>query len=68
MPKSPSTSFDPNSAETTLFAALLTAGRRHGMKRDILEDVERKPLNYKMLVLGALIMGSKLAEMTRPLL
>ena len=66
MPQSDSTAFDPRSAETTLFAALLAAGRRYGMKIDILEDVERKPLSYKFLVLGALIMGSKIAERTGP--
>lgn len=66
MPQSDSTAFDPSSVETTLFAALLAAARRYGMKKDILEDVERKPLSYKFLVLGALIMGSKIAERTRP--
>jgi acyl-[acyl-carrier-protein]-phospholipid O-acyltransferase/long-chain-fatty-acid--[acyl-carrier-protein] ligase len=57
--------FDPRSAETTLFAALLDAARRHGPAKEILEDAERTPLTYRRLILGALVLGAKLAGLTR---
>lgn len=57
--------FDPSPAGATLFAALLAARNRHGADKDILEDVERKPLTYRRLVLGAWIIGDKLADQTR---
>lgn len=57
--------FDSSPAGATLFAALLAARNRHGADKDILEDVERKPLTYRRLVLGAWIIGAKLAAQTR---
>ena len=58
-------SFDAKSAEMTIFSAVLAAAARFGAKKPILEDVERRPLTYKRLVLGALIIGGKLAAETR---
>ncbi len=57
--------FDPSQADTTLFAALLAASSKHGSGKPILEDAERRPLTYKRLVLGALVLGSKLIRETR---
>lgn len=57
--------FDPSPAAATLFAALLAAQGKHGADKDILEDVERKPLTFRRLVLGAWIIGAKLAAITR---
>lgn len=43
--------------------ALLAARRRVGGKAEALEDPERQPLNYDRLVLGALVLGRKLAPL-----
>jgi acyl-[acyl-carrier-protein]-phospholipid O-acyltransferase/long-chain-fatty-acid--[acyl-carrier-protein] ligase len=56
--------FDAAGARITLFTALLQAVSRHGKARIALEDPERKPLSYGNLVLGALVLGRKLAGLT----
>ncbi|HMN36289.1 MAG TPA: AMP-binding protein [Hyphomicrobium sp.] len=56
--------FDLGPTGTTLFGALLDAGRRHGRAKLILEDVERNPLSYAKLVLGAFIVGAALKRGT----
>jgi acyl-[acyl-carrier-protein]-phospholipid O-acyltransferase/long-chain-fatty-acid--[acyl-carrier-protein] ligase len=56
--------FDPAEARITLFRALLQATARHGKARIALEDPERQPISYGRLVLGALVLGRKLAGMT----
>ena len=58
--------FDVAGARKSLFAALLEATARHGRRRVALEDPERKPLTYGSLVLGALVLGRKLAAQTSP--
>lgn len=58
--------FDPQSARQTLFEALLTAARTFGMQRPMVRDADRQELTYKRLILGALVLGDKLARMTRP--
>ncbi len=55
--------FDEAGCQTTVFAALLEAARRHGGAKASLEDVERKPLTYSRLVLGSLVLGGKLARL-----
>jgi len=57
--------FDLASTRTTLFEALLSAARRHGRKKIVLEDPDRMPLTYGRLVLASLLIGKKLAPMTR---
>jgi acyl-[acyl-carrier-protein]-phospholipid O-acyltransferase / long-chain-fatty-acid--[acyl-carrier-protein] ligase len=61
--------FDARHADTTLFTALLQTMKRlrkqGGGKRQALEDQERSPLTYERLVLGALVLGAKLATHTR---
>lgn len=56
--------FDAAAARITLFTALLQAVSRHGKSRIAIEDAERKPLSYGHLVLGALVLGRKLASFT----
>lgn len=56
--------FDPKSARITLFTALLETVARHGKDRIALEDPQRQPISYGRLVLGALVLGRKLAGMT----
>lgn len=53
--------FSPGQAETTLFAGIVDAARRHGADKLILEDAERQPISYKRLILGSLVLGQKLA-------
>jgi len=60
------TGFDAASARATLFGALLEARDRFGANTPALEDPERNPLTYGRLVLGALVLGRKLAAITRP--
>jgi acyl-[acyl-carrier-protein]-phospholipid O-acyltransferase/long-chain-fatty-acid--[acyl-carrier-protein] ligase len=59
------TSFTPAEARITLFRALIKASARHGKARIALEDPERKPLSYGNLILGALVLGRKLAAATQ---
>ena len=49
----------------TLFEALLEAKAIHGGRRLVAEDVERKPLSYGRLVLGAFVLGRRMARLTR---
>lgn len=58
--------FDRLAARITLFRALLEAVARHGKGRVALEDPERQPITFGRLVLGALVLGRKLAARTRP--
>lgn len=59
-----STDFDAAGSRLTLFAALLQSMARIGKDKVALEDPERQPLTYGRLVLGALVLGRKLAEST----
>ena len=61
--KSPAV-FDDARTKRTLFMALLDAGHRFGMSKPILEDAERAPLTYKRLIIGAFVLGGKLANGT----
>ena len=56
--------FDPEAGRRTLPAALLAARAAHGGSRLILDDPTREPLSYDRLVLAALVLGRKLAELT----
>lgn len=49
----------------TLPVALLDARDAHGGDKEILEDPERAPLSYKRLILGALVLGRKIAAGTK---
>lgn len=60
------TEFDARGARITLFRALLQAAERHGKSRVALEDPQRQPITYGRLVLGALVLGRKLAGKTAP--
>lgn len=58
--------FDQASTNRTLFEALLDARARFGSGKIALEDPERQPVSYGRLILGSLILGRKLAKVTRP--
>ncbi len=51
--------------DQTLWQALLAARMTHGGSGKIIEDINRKPLTYNRLVLGALALGGSLARVTR---
>ena len=51
--------------EKTLFKALLEARHVNGSKAAACEDPEFKPLNYRKLILGSLVLGDKIAELVR---
>lgn len=56
------TMFETSPTRRTLFQALLDARALHGGDRNILEDVERRPLTYDRLVLACLMLGRRLAR------
>lgn len=58
--------FDIATTKKTLFEALLDARDRFGRNKTALEDPERQPLSFGRLVLGALVLGRKLAGLTQP--
>lgn len=49
----------------TLFSALLDARRVHGGRHELLEDAERKPLDYQHLIARILALGRVLAGHSR---
>lgn len=50
--------------EQTLYQTLLQAHDINGKKSIIAEDIERKPLQFKKLIQGSIIMGRKLSALT----
>jgi acyl-[acyl-carrier-protein]-phospholipid O-acyltransferase/long-chain-fatty-acid--[acyl-carrier-protein] ligase len=60
-----STAFDARDIEKSLFAATLDAAARYGAKTPIMEDINREPITYGRLILGACALGRALAEHTQ---
>lgn len=58
------TAFATQDIDRNLFAGLLDARRHYGGTMVIAEDLERNPISYDRLVLGAAILGRKLAAET----
>ena len=52
--------FEGTDISGSLFHALTSAAQRHGPRQVIAEDIERAPITYHRLVLGAAILGRKL--------
>jgi acyl-[acyl-carrier-protein]-phospholipid O-acyltransferase / long-chain-fatty-acid--[acyl-carrier-protein] ligase len=48
----------------TLWRSLLDARKLHGPKTEIIEDIQRTPLSYDRVVIGAFILGRKIAALT----
>lgn len=57
--------FATTDIDRTLPRALLDAGHMHGWSRPILDDIDRKPLSFRRLVAGALVLGRGLSRRTR---
>ncbi len=56
--------FRTSKSNRTLWQALLDAQATHGGSREIIEDIQRKPMNYDGIVTGSLVLGRKLAALT----
>lgn len=56
--------FETCNREQSLFAALMDARAVHGAAHRIVEDVTRKPLSYRRLIAGALVLGKKFSKIT----
>ncbi len=52
--------------DRSLFTALLDAAHRHGPGFAIAEDIARAPMTYRRLVLGAAVLGRRLAAEVTP--
>jgi acyl-[acyl-carrier-protein]-phospholipid O-acyltransferase/long-chain-fatty-acid--[acyl-carrier-protein] ligase len=57
--------FDTTDTDRTLFEALCDARHIHGGKAKVVEDVKRVPLTYDRLLIGARLLGGKLAATTQ---
>ncbi|WP_210484553.1 AMP-binding protein [Microvirga antarctica] len=58
--------FDLARTRKSLFGALIDARDTFGRNKEALEDPERQPITYGRLILGALVLGRKLAGVTKP--
>ncbi|WP_158743086.1 acyl-[ACP]--phospholipid O-acyltransferase [Acidisphaera sp. L21] len=56
-------SFGTTRTDRSLFGALLHAQARFGASMPIIEDIDRKPLAYKRVVLGAAVLGRALTKL-----
>lgn len=56
---------DAKDGEQTIFDGLIAAREKFGDK-EILEDLDRKPLTYTGLIRAAFVLGRKIAAMTEP--
>ena len=54
--------FEAETIDRTLFEAILDARARHGGSTLVFEDIGRAPISYDRLVLGAMVLGPKLAR------
>jgi acyl-[acyl-carrier-protein]-phospholipid O-acyltransferase / long-chain-fatty-acid--[acyl-carrier-protein] ligase len=58
------TAFSLPATRRSLWSALLDAMAAHGKTKIVIEDPERQPLTYGRLVLGSLVLGAKLRDVT----
>ena len=58
--------FESSEYRQTLFAALLDAVKTHGGSHQVLEDLERKPINYRRTLAGSFALGRAMARETAP--
>ncbi len=57
--------FDSSDKEKSLFQALLDAMQIHGAKHVVVNDVMRKPMDYRTLIRNSYALGDKIAEKTQ---
>lgn len=58
--------FATSNCERTLFETLINAAKQNGAKQNILEDVQRAPMNYKKLLTASYVLGQKFSAITKP--
>lgn len=58
--------FDGHRLDRPLIDVLIDQAEVHGFDRLVLEDQERQPISYRRLLLGAFVLGDKLAALTEP--
>ncbi|CAI2718446.1 acyl-[ACP]--phospholipid O-acyltransferase [Nitrospina watsonii] len=58
--------FESTDSRKTLFEAVLTARTTHGGGHAVAEDIERKPITYRQLILRCFILGRHMARRTEP--
>jgi len=57
--------FVTSDIDDTLFASLLSSSKVHGRKHAVLEDIEQQPITYNKLILASIVLGRKLARVTK---
>lgn len=56
--------FDTSYYEETIIQALFEAAHKHGMGRDIVEDMQRQPLSYRKVIMRSFILGNWIKQRT----
>jgi acyl-[acyl-carrier-protein]-phospholipid O-acyltransferase/long-chain-fatty-acid--[acyl-carrier-protein] ligase len=56
--------FESSDSHKTLFEGLLDASDTHGASHAVLEDIERKPMNYRRALIGSFALGRGLSKQT----
>ena len=59
------TLFQGNNFNVTLFQGLLRAKEIHGASHLIVEDINRQPLTYRRLIMGSIVLGRKIKNLTK---
>jgi len=57
--------FENCQEHATLFESVISAMRRHGPERVIVEDINRVPLNYRQLLMRSFILGNLMKRYSR---
>ena len=52
--------------DTTLFSALINSAREQGLNNQLMEDINREPINYKTLILKSIVLSDLISEDTEP--
>lgn len=60
------TMFKSSDYYQTLFESLIDAKITHGRRHPIIEDIDRKPVNYQQLITRSFILGNIIAKSTQP--
>ncbi|MCF8720748.1 acyl-[ACP]--phospholipid O-acyltransferase [Nitrospina gracilis] len=58
--------FESSDSRKTLFEAVLEARCTHGGSHLVAEDIERKPITYRQLIMRSFILGRHIAKNTEP--
>lgn len=58
--------FESSNYHRSLFDSLLDSRKLYGARYEIVEDIERAPLNYQQLIMRSFILGNIIAKNTKP--